>query len=204
MPGRNDGTNTIFFIRKGEIPPDRWKDVSYTRIVCNVRPQKNEVNRTRLTYGGSSLEIPIDCGTPTADLLTVKLLLNSVISTKGARFMCIDIKDFYLNTPLDRPEYLKMKLDTFPPDVVEHYDLKNKADAKGYVYIKCVKGMYGLPHAGIIAQQLLEERLSKHGYHQSATTPGFWTHKWRPISFWLIVNDFGVKCVGRKHAEHLL
>ena len=29
---------------------------------------------------------PGDCRTPTADLLTVKLLLNSVISTEGARF----------------------------------------------------------------------------------------------------------------------
>ena len=123
MPGQNVGTNTIFFIRKSEIPPERWKDVSYTRIVCDVRPQKAEQNRTRLTYGGSNLEAPVDCGTPTADLLTVKMLLNSVISTKGARFMCLDIKDFYLNTPLDRPEYLRMKLDTFPEDVIQHYNL---------------------------------------------------------------------------------
>ena len=64
--------------------------------------------------------------------------------------------------------------------------------------------MYGLPHAGIISQQLLEKRLAKHGYRRSKTTPGFWTHDWRPICFSLIVNDFGVKYVGREHAEHLL
>ena len=64
--------------------------------------------------------------------------------------------------------------------------------------------MYGLPHAGIIAQKLLEERLAKHGYHQSKTTPGFWTHEWRPICFSLIVDDFGVKYVGKEHAMHLL
>ena len=83
MSGRNTGTNTIKFIRKGEVPADRWKDVSYARIVSNVRPQKEEVNRTRLTFGGNNLSVPMDCGTPTADLLTLKLLLNSAVSTRG-------------------------------------------------------------------------------------------------------------------------
>ena len=64
--------------------------------------------------------------------------------------------------------------------------------------------MYGLPQAGIIAQQLLEKRLNAQGYFQSAITAGFWTHKWRPISFALTVDDFGVKYVGREHAEHLI
>ena len=114
----------------------------------------------------------MDNGTPTADLLTVKLHLNSVISTPGARFMGIDIKNFYLNTPMDRPEYLKMKLDNFPDDVIEHYGLREKADDRGFVVTRVEKGMYELPHAGIIAQKLPEERLNKEGYRQSATTPG--------------------------------
>ena len=146
-----------------------------------------------LTYVGSNLDIDLDCGTSTADLLTVKLLLNSVILTAGAIFMANDIKDFYLNTPLARPEYLRMKLSHFPEDAIDHYNLKDKVDAKGFVYAKCTKGIYGfaagLPHAGIIAQQLSEERLSKHGYHQSKTTPRFWKHKWRPISLLLVVDD---------------
>jgi hypothetical protein len=44
---------------------------------------------------------------PTADLLTIKLLINSVISTAGAKFMTMDIKDFYLNTPMDRYKYMR-------------------------------------------------------------------------------------------------
>jgi hypothetical protein len=40
--------------------------------------------------------------------------------------------------------------------------------------------MYGLPQAGIIAQQLLEERLAKHGYRQSKTTPGLWQPRHPP------------------------
>ena len=121
-----------------------------------------------------------------------------------AKFMTINIKDFYLNTPMDRPEFLRMKIETFPEDVIAHYKLREKVDEKGFLYIRVERGMYGLPHAGIIAQKLLEERLAKHGYHQSDKTPGLWTHDWRPISFSLIVDDFGVKYVGKEHADHLI
>ena len=86
MPGRNNGTNTLFFIHKSEVPSDRWKDMTYGKIVCNVRPQKAETNRTRLTFGGNNTTTTIDCGTPTANLLTVKLLINSIVSTPGAIF----------------------------------------------------------------------------------------------------------------------
>ena len=92
MPDRNEGTDTLSFIDKKDIPSERWKDVAHSRIVCNVRPQKEEVNRTRLTFGGQNLDVPMDCGTPMASLLTIKLLLNSVISTPDERFMTIDIK----------------------------------------------------------------------------------------------------------------
>ena len=141
------------------------------------------MNRTRLTFGGNNLSVPTDCGTPTADLLTVKVLLNSVISTAGAKFMTLDLKDFYLNTPMDRPEFLRMKIDHFPQDVIDHYSLKTKVDEMGFLMVRVQKGMYGLPQAGIIAQQLLEKRLNEKGYRQSDTTPGYWTHDWRPISF---------------------
>jgi hypothetical protein len=64
--------------------------------------------------------------------------------------------------------------------------------------------MYGLPQAGIIEQELLAKRLKEHGYSQSETMPGLWKHKWRPIIFSLVVNDFGVKYIGKEHAQHLL
>ena len=82
------------------------------------------------------INYPDDCGTPTADLLTVKLLFNSVISTKGAKFMSLDIKNFYLNTPLKRYEYLKLKLTNFPEYVIKQYNLKDKAAPEGFVYVE--------------------------------------------------------------------
>eukprot|EP00804_Cyclotella_cryptica_P019885 CCRYP_007803-RA/>CCRYP_007803-RA protein AED:0.34 eAED:0.24 QI:0/0/0/1/0/0.66/3/0/610 len=110
IPGTVKGTNTIVFIAYNEIPPQRRKDVTYGRIVANYRPEKEDPYRIRLTVGGNRITYPGDCGTPTADMLTTKILLNSVISTIGARFMTIDIKDFYLNTPMVRPEYMRLKL----------------------------------------------------------------------------------------------
>ena len=101
IPGKVEGTNTIFFIDRADVPAERWKDVTYGRVVVNYRPEKSDPYRTRLTVGGNLIVYPGDCGTPTVDLLTVKLLLNSVVSTPGAKFMTIDIKDFYLNTPME-------------------------------------------------------------------------------------------------------
>ncbi len=64
--------------------------------------------------------------------------------------------------------------------------------------------MYGLPQAGIIAQELLADRLRQHGYTQSKTPPGLWLHEMHPIQFSLIVDAFRVKYVGKENALHLL
>ena len=64
--------------------------------------------------------------------------------------------------------------------------------------------MYGLPQAGILANKLLKQRLAKYGYYEVAHTPGLWKHLSRPISFTLVVDDFGIKYVGKEHADHLL
>jgi hypothetical protein len=113
--------------------------------------------------GGDRINYPGDYGTPTKDLLTVKLLLNSIVSTMGAKFMTIDIKDFYLMTPMDQPEYFRMKFELFPQEIIEQYGLYNKADDKGYIFCEVNRGMYGLPQAGKLAQDQLSKRLNKVG-----------------------------------------
>jgi hypothetical protein len=118
--------------------------------------------------------------------------------------MTIYIKDFYLNTQMARYKYMQLHIADMPEDIIEHYNLRDKATPEGYIYYEIQKGMYGLPQAGIIAQQLLEERLRKHGYHQSQMAPGLWKHDTRCISFSLVVNDFGVNYVGKENAQHLL
>ncbi len=84
--------------------------------------------------GGNLINYPGDCGTPTADLLTVKLMFNIIILTPNAKFMTINIKDFYLMTPMDCFEYFQMKLEFFPQDIIEEYGLRDKMDADGNVF----------------------------------------------------------------------
>jgi hypothetical protein len=75
---------------------------TYGSFVVEVKEQKEEREHTRLTVGGDQIEYPGEKSTRTADLTTEKILINSFISTKGARFLMVDIKNFYLNTPLTR------------------------------------------------------------------------------------------------------
>ena len=153
---------------------------------------------------GNLICYPNDVGTPTADLLLIKIFLNSVISTPGARFATADISNFYLMTPLHRPEYAKIRLSDIPDKVIEEYNLHEKATPDGWVYVKVTKGMYGLPQAGSLAHDLLETRLNKAGYFKSKIAPGLWKHKSRNLQFVLVVDDFGIKYLNDNDLDHLI
>jgi hypothetical protein len=171
------GKNTIFFIRRNQVPRNRTKDVTYGLITCLIRPEKiDQPNRTRLVARGDRVHYQGDAGTPTANLLSVKLLLNSAVSTTGSKFMTMDIKDCYLNTPMDRYKYMRLKFADMPANMIEHYHLNEIATLDSHVYCEIQKGMCGLPQAGIIAQELLADRLKNHGYTQIKTTPVLWKH----------------------------
>jgi hypothetical protein len=128
---------------------------------------------------------------------------NSVISMPNAQYACADIKNFYLNTPLDRHKYMRMSIKLIPQEFIDMYNLTAKVK-NGYVYNKIQKGIYGLPQAGILAKKLLKERLAKHGYTKLKHTPGLFKHKTCPVSFTLVVNYFGIKYKGAEHLKHLL
>ncbi len=72
----------------------------------------------------------------------------------------------------------------------------------------CVLGnrqaVWGLPQAGILANKLLRKQLAPHGYYECVNTPVLWRHTPRPIAFSLVVDDFGIKYVGKEHANHLI
>ena len=52
-------------------------------------------------------------------------------------------------------------------------------------------------------KQATRIEIGKIGYYEARTTPGLWRHKWRPIQFFLVVDDFRVEYMGEKHADHL-
>ena len=63
--------------------------------------------------------------------------------------------------------------------------------------METIRVMYGIPQAGIIANNLLAQYLDNHEYYQVKYMPGLWQHVWWPISFTLLVNNFGIGYVGR-------
>ncbi len=73
--------------------------MTYIKFVCTVQTKKKSPHQTRTTMGGNLINYPDDVGTPTAYLLLIKILLNSVILTKGANFANADLANFYLMTP---------------------------------------------------------------------------------------------------------
>jgi len=108
IPNELLGTKTIGFILKKDIPFGR--KITYANMVCDFKPLKDEKYRVRLTIGGDKLEYIYDTAAPAANLLEPKLLLNSVISDckEGARFMTIDILNFFLQSILNEREYMKI------------------------------------------------------------------------------------------------
>ena len=74
-----DGTDTFKPITYNNIPHDRCHKVMYTKVDCEVRPQKEDPNWTRITIGGNRIVYPDNCGTKTGSLELVKILLNSIL-----------------------------------------------------------------------------------------------------------------------------
>ena len=73
----------------------------------------------------------------------------------------------------------------------------------GWVYIEIMKGMYGLPQAGLLANVKLTKHLAKYGDSPTKYTTRLWTHDFKPIAFKLTVDDFFVKYTSKADAEHL-
>jgi hypothetical protein len=160
--------------------------------------------RTGGCGSGSSLtQYQGDVSTRSADLTTSKCLWNGTISTDGVKYMCLDVKNFYLGTPMDTFEYMRIPLKLIPHEIIDQYNLLPLV-SDGHIYIEVQKGMYGLPQVGILDNQFLARRLAIHVYHQTKFTPDLWQHVARPIQFTLVVDDFGVQYVGEEHAHHLI
>ena len=98
-----EGTNTFFAIKFENIPKTRLNEICYTSVVCEVRPGEKDPNRTRITICGGNVFYPRYVGKNPASIELFKLMITSVLSRKGAKYVCFDIENFYLSTPLGRP-----------------------------------------------------------------------------------------------------
>jgi hypothetical protein len=153
------GTETCFFIKLTSIPKDR--KITYGKIVCDYKPHKQEKERVGITIEGDILDNSGDIATSTSHITTFKIIINSTLSTEDAAMMMMDIKNYYLGTPLPRFEYMKMLLSRFPNEIIKKYNL-NALAVDSWVYIEIRKVMYGLKQEGLLANQRLQTRGYQH------------------------------------------
>jgi hypothetical protein len=109
------GINTCFFVELINIPKDR--KITYGKLVCDYKPNKKEKERVTLTVGG-------DVVTSTADITNLKILINSILSTEDAKMMMMDMKKYYLGTPLPRYKYMRIPLSIIPNEIITKYNLQ--------------------------------------------------------------------------------
>ena len=96
-----------------------------------------------------------------------------------------------------------MPLNLFPQHTIDQYKLQENVQ-NGQVYLEVWRAIYRLTQAGALAKKQLKNFLAPYGYYEVAHTPGIWIHTTRPIQFSLVVDDFGVKYLGKEHVEHLV
>ena len=114
------------------------------------------------------MESVMETTTRTADLTTCKLHMNGVVSIPGARFAGGDVKYVYLNTPLKKKRYGKVRAKYIPEETIRKHRLKQYVEDDGWLHFEIGKGMYGISEAGRLANDLLIARL-KNRIHQSDT-----------------------------------
>jgi hypothetical protein len=164
----------------------------------------------RGAYGGNLLKGKYEGTTAaqTASLMGVKTLFNSTLSTPNAKFLTLDLKDFFLTATLPKPEYCAIPLADIPTEIIDEYTLNtfayNNPKGKAVVLFEVTMGMYGLPHAGYLAQEELKKFLLTHNFIECPHTPACYKHKSRPIQFSLVVDDFGVQYTHESDAQFLI
>ena len=146
--------------------------IMYACVAVDFCPQKTDPHCIRITARGNLMNYPGELTTQRANLTTSKLMWKSVLTTEGANYMCLDIKNFYLTAPLGRYEYMKMLLSLFPSWTREQYNL-DKLAKNGFVYLEMRRAVWGLPQAGILANKLLQKRLLPHGYYECKHTRAY-------------------------------
>jgi hypothetical protein len=77
-----------------------------------------------LTVGGDGLDYTGEVATSTSDIPTFKIIINSTLSTEDVKMMMMDIRNYYLGTPIPRYEYMRLPLSIIPDEIITKYNLR--------------------------------------------------------------------------------
>jgi hypothetical protein len=194
----------------GTLLPSMFQDIpagkraTYVNPVCSkkLRDEGNIKFRTRATIGGDQIDYPYNTTAVTANLESIKILLNAMISD-DINIATIDLEDFYLGTPLPHREYIRIPTRFIPKKVREFYGL-GKYIHKGALYCAVLKTHYGLPQAGALSQERLFRHLSQHGYQQLTHSQSLFRNASGSIRFALVVDDFAVIWKDKSSVNHFI
>ena len=101
---------------------------------------------------------------------------------------------------MNRYEYMRIPVQLVPQAFMDKYALYEKLH-KDCIYFKISKVVYGLPQSVRTANDLLKQLV---GWFECMHISGLWCHNTIPVTFILVVDDFGIKYVGDKHDQHLI
>ena len=146
--------------------------------MCEVCRGKDDPNITQIIGAGGDIYYPGYVATSVGLLELVTLMINSMIPRLGALFDLFDVRNFCLDTPLESPEYVRVRLQDIPQEFIDYYNMFGY-ERIGWIYFKIISRCVGLKHSVKLANELLCTRLDKAGYYEASTTPGLWKHKWR-------------------------
>ena len=74
----------------------------------------------------------------------------------------------------------------------------------GFAHFEINEVMYGLSQAGNLENDKLIKELAVKGFGKKNHTPGLCKHKTKPVTFALVVDDFGIKYTHNEDVEMLL
>ena len=117
--------------------------------------------------------------------------------------MNLDIKDFYYGTAMAQYECIKLALACISDEIINQYSLRALSSCV-WVYLEIRKGIPSLKQADRITNDQLKAHLANFGFTPVPRTPALWKHNTNPIIFSLVVDNFGVKYIGKENANHLI
>jgi len=202
---------TLVPIHRHEQPPDQRRFTTYYNPQVKEKLDANGdiIQRVRGTFGGNKLcAYNGPTSSPVADISLIKIHWNSVISDRrnfgtNTRYATLDIKDFYLMSTLPQPEWILVPVKDIPSTTLEEHHL-NDFVVDGHILCRVDGTMYGHPYAGRGANLDLVTHLASYHFFQDPNIPCLFTHDTRPISFTLVVDDFGVKYNDLADVHHLI
>ena len=98
---------------------------------------------------------------------------------------------------------MRIPLSAFPEHIIKQYNLRENS-LHLYVHVEIRRSIYCLPRAGALANKGIKVNLAPNGYFETSHTPGLWRHITRPVSFSLVLYDFGVKYINKADSDHLI